>query len=89
MNKEYYCTVGNIPKQEDKITNPLALHINVTYRTKNENTVLSLEDSQTLANMVNEGLSERLSELFIDILEVFPELSGINVSISEKSEEDS
>jgi hypothetical protein len=83
MSKEYYCTIGNVPEQEDKIANPLILHI--AYKTKNENTVLSLEDSQTLADMIN----ERLGGLFSDILDVFPELSAIDISISEKSKEDS
>ena len=83
MSKEYYCTPGNRLEFDNQSSNHIIL--NITYGTKDKDVVLSEEDAQSLADIVN----NKIGNLFTEVLDMFPEISELDISISEKLEEDS
>lgn len=72
----YYCTVGNRWNQESPEAKRVEMRIN--YKTKDSDCELSDEEMDILLELVE----PRLVEIYTDIIKVFPEINGVDISIN-------
>lgn len=78
MGQEFYCTIGNRAEQSNISMNTAKLSIK--YDTIDKDVRLSDEDAQALADLIR----DRMMEIFVDVIEVFPEISELDINITEE-----
>jgi hypothetical protein len=78
MGQEFYCTIGNRAEQSNI---PISIaKLSIKYDTIDKDVRLSDEDAQALADLIR----DRMMEIFVDVTEVFPEISELDITITEE-----
>ena len=82
MNKEFVCTLENTIDENNIIDSDKAKSIlSVQYSTINPKTVLTEEEATSLQELIH----DIVVDLFNDVITVFPEIDGLDISIYKDS----
>ena len=72
----FICTPGNKMQPENKSTGT-KLSLNVSYSGEDDNYTLSEDEAETLTDIVEQGAME----IYQDVIDVFPEIDGLIITI--------
>jgi len=75
---DFYCTIGNKCQSQQ---NPKKINLHIGYDSKDPNYEMSNEEVEILLDLIE----PRLAEIFTDAIEVFPEITGLEISINESN----